>query len=76
MQVVLSYCHCCLSDTTLLPLLPYLTSKGVGVVSASPLSMGMWRPQVRAARSRGWGVGRRGGGGRLHPLILPICQAG
>lgn len=40
-DVVLSYCHYSLNDTTLKPLLPYLEDKGVGVISASPLSMGL-----------------------------------
>ena len=30
-----------------LQLLPYLQAKGVGVISAAPLCMGLWRPQVR-----------------------------
>lgn len=40
-DVVLSYCHYCLNDSTLEDLLPYLKSKGVGVIYASPLSMGL-----------------------------------
>jgi L-galactose dehydrogenase len=44
-DVVLSYCHNSLHDTSLLQLLPYLHSKGVGVISAAPLCMGLWRPQ-------------------------------
>ncbi|TVU50277.1 hypothetical protein EJB05_01643, partial [Eragrostis curvula] len=40
-DVILSYCHNGINDTTLLDLLPYLKSKGVGVISASPLSMGL-----------------------------------
>ncbi|KAJ3675652.1 hypothetical protein LUZ60_004694 [Juncus effusus] len=40
-DVVLSYCHFGLNDSTLLDLVPYLKSKGVGVISASPLSMGL-----------------------------------
>ena len=46
MDVVLSYCHACLLDDALLTVLPYLQSKGVGVVNASPLSMGLLSPQV------------------------------
>ena len=45
-DVVLSYCHNCLNDRTLLPLLPYFKSKGVGVISASFSSMGMFTKQV------------------------------
>lgn len=40
-EVVLSYCHHSLNDTSLLELVPYLQDKGVGIISASPLSMGL-----------------------------------
>ncbi|XP_073309452.1 L-galactose dehydrogenase-like [Primulina huaijiensis] len=40
-DVVLSYCHYGINDSTLEDLLPYLKSKGVGVISASPLAMGL-----------------------------------
>lgn len=40
-DVILSYCHYGINDTTLEDLLPYLKTKGVGVISASPLSMGL-----------------------------------
>ncbi|XP_073141423.1 L-galactose dehydrogenase [Henckelia pumila] len=40
-DVVLSYCHYGVNDSTLEDLLPYLKSKGVGVISASPLAMGL-----------------------------------
>ena len=40
-DVILSYCHYSVNDSTLLGLLPYLKSKGVGVISASPLAMGL-----------------------------------
>lgn len=40
-DVVLSYCHYGINDSTLVDLLPYLKSKGVGVISASPLAMGL-----------------------------------
>lgn len=45
-DVVLSYCHYCLSDTSLESILPYLESKGVGVINASILSMGLLTEQV------------------------------
>ena len=48
MDVVLSYCHNTLNDRTLLPLLPYFQSKGVGVISASFSSMGMFTKQARS----------------------------
>lgn len=40
-DVVLSYCHYSINDSTLEDLLPYLKSKGVAVISASPLAMGL-----------------------------------
>jgi|HigsolmetaGSP12D_1036236.scaffolds.fasta_scaffold00747_5 aryl-alcohol dehydrogenase-like predicted oxidoreductase len=40
-DVVLSYCHYSLNDTALLNLLPRLEEKGIGLVNASPLSMGL-----------------------------------
>uniref|UniRef100_A0A6M2F941 NADP-dependent oxidoreductase domain-containing protein n=1 Tax=Populus davidiana TaxID=266767 RepID=A0A6M2F941_9ROSI len=40
-DVILSYCHYSVNDSTLADLLPYLKSKGVGVISASPLAMGL-----------------------------------
>lgn len=45
-DVILSYCHNCLNDTTLVDLLPYFTEKGVGVISASVTSMGLFTKQV------------------------------
>ncbi|KAG0605707.1 hypothetical protein M758_9G081500 [Ceratodon purpureus] len=41
-EVILSYCHHSLNDTTLLDLVPYLHEKGVGFISASPLSLGLF----------------------------------
>lgn len=40
-DVILSYCHYSINDSTLEDLLPYLNSKGVGIISASPLAMGL-----------------------------------
>ncbi|PPD83118.1 hypothetical protein GOBAR_DD19947 [Gossypium barbadense] len=40
-DVILSYCHYSINDSTLEDLLPYLKTKGVGVISASPLAMGL-----------------------------------
>lgn len=40
-DVILSYCHYSLNDTSLLDLLPMLEERGVGLVNASPLSMGL-----------------------------------
>lgn len=41
LDVVLSYCHHTLNDTSLDTLLPYLNARGVGVINASPLAMGL-----------------------------------
>lgn len=41
LDVILSYCHYSLNDTSLLSLLPLLEKKQVGLVNASPLSMGL-----------------------------------
>lgn len=40
-DAIISYCHYALNDTSLLSLLPLLEEKGVGLVNASPLSMGL-----------------------------------
>lgn len=40
-DVILSYCHYSLNDTALLDLLPMLEARGIGLVNASPLSMGL-----------------------------------
>ncbi|WNS43103.1 aldo/keto reductase [Paenibacillus sp. MMS20-IR301] len=40
-DAILSYCHYSLNDTSLLHLLPLLQDRGVGLVNASPLSMGL-----------------------------------
>ena len=46
MDTVLSYCHNSLNNTLLSGLVPYLKRKGVGIISASPLSMGLLAPQA------------------------------
>jgi L-galactose dehydrogenase len=40
-DVILSYCHYSLNDTALLDLLPLLEAKNIGLMNASPLSMGL-----------------------------------
>ncbi|MDP8243851.1 MAG: aldo/keto reductase [Candidatus Hinthialibacter antarcticus] len=40
-DAILSYCHYALNDVLLVDWLPYLQQKNVGVISASPLSMGL-----------------------------------
>ncbi|HVK06419.1 MAG TPA: aldo/keto reductase [Armatimonadaceae bacterium] len=58
LDVVLSYCHYTLSDTSLDTLLPYLDAREVGVINAAPLGMGLltgqpppeWHPAPPALR--------------------------
>jgi L-galactose dehydrogenase len=40
-DVILSFCHYELNDTTLEPLLPYFAERGVGVINAAPTGMGL-----------------------------------
>jgi L-galactose dehydrogenase len=40
-DAIISYCHYSLNDTALLGLLPMLEQHGIGLVNASPLSMGL-----------------------------------
>jgi len=57
-DAVLSYCHYCLTDITLVQLFPFLKSKGVGIINASPFAMGLltekgtpkWHPAPAAIR--------------------------
>lgn len=41
LDTVLSFCHYTLFDTSLADLVPYLQEKEVGIINASPLSMGL-----------------------------------
>jgi aryl-alcohol dehydrogenase-like predicted oxidoreductase len=40
-ESVLSFCHYCLNDDALLDYLDYFEEKGIGVINASPFSMGL-----------------------------------
>jgi len=40
-DAILSYCHYELNDTALADSIPYLQAKGIGIISASPLGMGL-----------------------------------
>lgn len=52
---ILNFCHYCLNDDALTDYLDYFESKGIGVINASPLSMGLlsqrgvpdWHPAPR-----------------------------
>ncbi|MBP6469493.1 MAG: aldo/keto reductase [Chloroflexi bacterium] len=58
-DTILSYCRYSLNDTSLADKLPYFQQKGIGVISASPLSMGLltdrgapdWHPAPTAVRT-------------------------
>jgi L-galactose dehydrogenase len=39
LDAALSYCHYCLTDMTLVQMLPYLKSKGTGLINGSPFAM-------------------------------------
>ncbi len=71
-DTVLSYCHYCLNDDSLTALLPYLKRRGVGVINASPLCMGLlsdrgapaWHPasaRLKAAAAEAAAFCRRQG---------------
>ena len=55
-ESVLNFCHYCLNDDELLDYLDYFAANGVGVINASPLSMGLltkrgvpdWHPAPKA----------------------------
>lgn len=40
-DAILTYCHYCLNDTSLLKMLPYFESKKIAVINASPTGMGL-----------------------------------
>lgn len=71
-ETVLSYCHYCLNDTTLVNHIPYFQAKGLGVINASPFSMGLltdagppaWHPAppaLKAAAARAAALSRERG---------------
>lgn len=61
-DAILSYCHYSLNDTSLLDLLPLLAQRKVGLVNASPLSMGLlsnrgtpdWHPASKELQATCW----------------------
>jgi len=60
LDVVLSYCHLMIGNTRLLDLMPQLNDRGLGVVNAAPLGMGLlthqgppaWHPASSHIRAR------------------------
>eukprot|EP00268_Persea_americana_P018802 TRINITY_DN19601_c0_g1_i1.p1 TRINITY_DN19601_c0_g1~~TRINITY_DN19601_c0_g1_i1.p1 ORF type:complete len:324 (+),score=58.82 TRINITY_DN19601_c0_g1_i1:250-1221(+) len=79
-DIILSYCHYSINDSTLEDLLPYLKSKGVGVISASPLAMGLltengppeWHPAAPELKSacRAAGAHCKGKGENIAKIAL------
>jgi aryl-alcohol dehydrogenase-like predicted oxidoreductase len=59
-DTILSYCHCSLNDSSLEYLIPGLEAKGAGIITASPLSMGLLT---------------RRGPPDWHPATAPIREA-
>ncbi|MEY4387308.1 MAG: hypothetical protein RLY20_2591 [Verrucomicrobiota bacterium] len=57
-ETILSFCHYELNDTSLADMVPYLKSKGVGIINASPTGMGLltqrgvpaWHPASKAVQ--------------------------
>lgn len=45
-DVILAYCHNSINDDSLQGLVPYLKEQGVGIISASPMSMGLLTTKV------------------------------
>ena len=45
-DVILAYCHNSINDDSLQDLVPYLQEQGVGIISASPMSMGLLTTKV------------------------------
>jgi aryl-alcohol dehydrogenase-like predicted oxidoreductase len=60
LDVVLSYCHLMLGNTRVLELVPQLQARGVGIINAAPLGMGLltqqgppeWHPAPAYIRAR------------------------
>ena len=59
-ESILNFCHYCLNDDKLVDFLDYFESKGVGIINASPLSMGLLSSRGAPA----W-----------HPAPKPLAEA-
>ena len=59
---ILSYCHYSLNNTTLYEEIPYYKERGIGVINASSLSMGLltkhgapeWHPAPKEIKGKEW----------------------
>lgn len=82
-DVVLSYCHNSLNDSTLQSELAYLQSKGVGIISASPLSMGLltkagppeWHPAPQKLQDAAKDAAQRAGSKGVDIAKLAIMES-
>eukprot|EP00955_Chlamydomonas_euryale_P063849 358796-Chlamydomonas_euryale.AAC.14 len=82
-DVVLSYCHNTLNDSTLLLELPYFESKGVGVINASPLAMGLltnsgppdWHPAPQRLLDAARDAAQRASARGADLPKLAVCEA-
>lgn len=84
-DLVQSYCHYCLNDTSFAALLPLLKEKGVGIVNSAPLAMRLltnegppaWHPAPAMVRARCAEVAGycRSRGGDLGRLALQFAVA-
>ena len=59
-ESILNFCHYCLNDDKLVDFLDYFESRGVGIINASPLSMGLLSSRGAPA----W-----------HPAPKPLAEA-
>lgn len=84
-DTILSYCHYELNDTSLESLLPYLKPRDIGVISASPLGMGLltsrgtpsWHPapaELKAACAKA-AAHCRSSGAQVEKLALQFALA-
>lgn len=59
-ETILSFCHYCLNDDALVDYLPFFEEHGIGIINASPLSMGLlsergwpdWHPASEELKER------------------------
>ncbi|WIA38692.1 hypothetical protein OEZ86_001995 [Tetradesmus obliquus] len=72
-DVILSYCHYSLNDTALQDAIPYFQEKQVGIISASPLSMG--RVGIISASPLSMGLLTQQGPPEWHPAPAELKEA-
>jgi len=82
-DVIITYCRYTLNDTTLLDYLPFFKERGIGVINAAALSMGLltnngppsWHPATEEIRSACQSAARycRARGVDISKLALHFC---